>query len=126
MQGLRRLGTVLHATRNGYIVATIEEPERLPPLGVPVYDEDRKQIGQLLDIIGPVKQPYAVVKPATRELLKTVKPGQILYYQPPRPRRRRKKVPKPVKPGRRQQRRRGERGGGRGGGRRARGREKSR
>ncbi len=114
---LRRLGVVLHATPNGYLVATIEDPERLPPLGVQVFDEERKPVGQLLDVIGPVKQPYAVVKPASREMLKSVKPGTALYYQPPRPPRRRRprRVPRPAKAAARPSRQQPQPRGGRGG-----------
>ena len=78
-------------TRNGYIVARLEkeEAERLPPLNVPVYDRDLKKIGTLLDIIGPVKNPYAVVKPANKEI--RVYEGEPIYYKIPRPPRKRKK-----------------------------------
>ena len=101
---MKRLGTVLHMTRNGYIVARLEkeEAEKLPPLNVPVYDRDLKKIGTLLDIIGPVKNPYAVVKPANREI--KVYEGETLYYKIPRPpRRRQRKAKRPTrerKPGR--------------------------
>jgi RNA-binding protein len=110
---LRRLGEVLHATPNGYLVATIEQPDRIPPLGIQVFDEDRKPVGQLLDVIGPVKQPYAVIKPASRELLRSIKPGTVLFYQPPRPARRRRsrRAPRPAKPGKAARRSRQARGG---------------
>lgn len=95
---MKRLGTVLHMTRNGYIVARLEkeEAEKLPPLNVPVYDRDLKKIGTLLDIIGPVKNPYAVVKPANKEI--KVYEGEPLYYKIPRPpRRRQRKAKKPTR-----------------------------
>jgi len=44
-----------------------------------------KVIGRIVDIIGPVSEPYAVVK-----LTKTLTTGRMpspLYYQPKRPRR---------------------------------------
>ncbi len=108
-KGLKRLGTVLHVTPNGYIVVTVDDPERLPPLGVKVYSGDRRELGQLLDVIGPVKQPYAVVRPASRELLKVVKEGDAIYYRPPRPPRRRR-----VRPSRPRGRRGEPKGRGRG------------
>ncbi len=85
---MKRLGTVMHMTRNGYIVARLEldEAEKLPPLNVPVYDRDLNKIGTLLDIIGPVKNPYVVVKPVNKEI--KVYEGDTLYYKMPRPRRR--------------------------------------
>ncbi len=101
---VRRLGVVLHATRNGYIVVKPDDPKRLPQLGLPVYDwELRRKYGTLLDVIGPVDSPLLVVKPESKEVLKEVRPGDELYYVPPRPRRRGR---------RRKGGRRGPRGGG--------------
>jgi RNA-binding protein len=80
---LRRLGTVLHTTPNGYIVVKIDDPDNIPPLNVKVYDRDLRTVGVLLDIIGPVKEPYAVIKPATKET--KVPNGEVLYYKPPKP-----------------------------------------
>ncbi len=80
---LQRLGRVLHTTHNGYIVATLETGEKLPPLNTPVYDEKTNRVGVLLDIIGPVKSPYAVIKPDRRDI--KVEEGATLYYRPPRP-----------------------------------------
>jgi RNA-binding protein len=120
--GLRRLGTVLHTTPNGYIVVKIDDPDNIPPLNVRVYDRDLRSVGVLLDIIGPVKEPYAVIKPATKET--KLPSGEVVYYKPPRPRR-----PKPVRKAQKMQRRRGSqrrreerRGGGRGRERSGRGR----
>lgn len=134
---LKRLGTVLHTTPNGYIVAKLErEDDSVPPLNTIVYDEDMNRVGILLDIIGPVASPYAVVKPSSREV--RVGEGTRLYYRPPTPRRRRgrrqaRKPPRQRKGGKqraevrrqgvgRGQPRRGERRRGGGGGGRPRGR----
>ncbi|BEP18603.1 hypothetical protein PYJP_19550 [Pyrofollis japonicus] len=82
---LKRLGTVLHQARNGYIVVKLDlEDSKLPPLNVPVFDEEMNKVGTLLDIIGPIKDPYAVVKPATKET--RIEKGSKLYYRPPKPR----------------------------------------
>ncbi len=88
----RKLGEVLHATRNGYIVVKPEDPKNLPQLGLPVYDRElRTKYGTILDVIGPVDNPLIVVKPENRELLKQVRPGEELYYIPPRPKKPKKK-----------------------------------
>ncbi len=87
---LNKLGKVLHMTRNGYVVAVLEARDRLPPLNTPVYDEKTNRVGILLDIIGPVKAPYAVVKPDRKGL--EIPPGTMLYYRPPRPPRRRRGI----------------------------------
>ena len=130
---LKRLGTVLHTTPNGYIVARLErEDNSVPPLNTVVYDEDMNRVGILLDIIGPITSPYVVIKPSSREV--RVSEGTRLYYRPPTPRRRRgrRQARKPSRhrkggkqraetrrqdAGKRQPRRRERRRGGGGGGR---------
>ena len=87
---MRRLGTVLHTTRNGYIVVVLEDKDHIPSLNVNVYDERRRKLGILLDIIGPIEEPYAVVKPSNKSILEEVAQGAVLYYEEPRPRRRRR------------------------------------
>lgn len=83
---LKKLGTVLHRTPNGYIVARLEkEDDTLPPLNTIVYDENVNRVGVLLDIIGSVSSPYAVVKPSSPNV--KVEAGTRLYYRPPTPRR---------------------------------------
>ncbi|NPA05082.1 MAG: RNA-binding protein [Crenarchaeota archaeon] len=86
---VRRLGVLLHKARNGYLVARLET-DKPPPLGVKVYDSSLQEIGVLLDVIGPVEQPYAVIKPNERGE-KLDKKGVTLYYEPPRPRRPRRR-----------------------------------
>jgi len=81
---LEKLGRVMHRTRNGYIVVVLSG-EKLPPLNTPVYREGARRVGVLLDIIGPVKTPYAVVKPDSAGV--EVREGEELYYRRPLPRR---------------------------------------
>ncbi|MET1102005.1 MAG: Gar1/Naf1 family protein, partial [Pyrodictiaceae archaeon] len=71
---MRKLGEVLHVAKNGYIVIKLEVGDKLPPLGVKVYDEYHRELGQLFDIIGPTKQPYGVVKPADKSVRELVRP----------------------------------------------------
>ncbi len=106
---VEKLGTVLHATRNGYIVVVPEDPKKLPRLGLPVYDKDlRIKYGSILDVIGPVEKPLIVVKPASKEVLESIKPGEELYYVPPRPKR---KKPRRPRGGGKPRKRGGRRGG---------------
>lgn len=81
---------MLHVTRNGYIVVALEDKNHIPSLNVNVYDERRRKLGTLLDIIGPIEEPYAVVKPSDKSILNEVARGAVLYYEEPRPRRRRR------------------------------------
>jgi RNA-binding protein len=80
---LKSIGRVLHRARNGYIIAVIESG-KLPPLNTPVYLSGGRRVGILLDIIGPINQPYAVIKP---DVNVEAKPGDALYYRPPMRRR---------------------------------------
>jgi len=94
---LERLGKVLHRTRSGYIVVELEAKEKPPPLNTPVYKEGARRIGILLDIIGPVKKPYAVIKPDKAEV--DLGSGETLFYRRPerrpRARSRRGRGPRP-------------------------------
>ncbi|MFX0093981.1 MAG: H/ACA ribonucleoprotein complex subunit GAR1, partial [Candidatus Hodarchaeota archaeon] len=38
------------------------DPHKLPPLYAPVILKNRKKVGTITDIIGPVKSPWCVVK----------------------------------------------------------------
>lgn len=55
--------------------------ENLPKIGEDVVDENLKTVGKVFDILGPASSPYAVVKPATREIERLV--NKILYVSPP-------------------------------------------
>jgi RNA-binding protein len=83
---LEKLGKVLHKTHNGYIVVELDGNGRLPPLNTPVYTRDARRLGVLLDIIGPINHPYAVVKPDRADV--EVKGGEVLYYRKPAAKRR--------------------------------------
>jgi RNA-binding protein len=74
---LQRLGRVLHITPSRNIIVKIEN---LPKIGENVVDEDLKNIGKVFDILGPVSSPYAVVKPAIREIKKLA--NKVLYVSP--------------------------------------------
>lgn len=56
------LGSVSSVLRD-QIVVKIDNPSRIPELGSRVYiKEGRKPVGVISDIIGPTREPYAVVK----------------------------------------------------------------
>jgi len=81
---MRYLGIPLHIAKSGHLIVRIRSRE-VPPLDSPVLTSYMKVIGRIVDIIGPVSEPYAIVK-----LTKTLTTGRIpspLYYQPKRPRR---------------------------------------
>lgn len=57
---MRRLGKVMHATKRGLVLRV----ERVPELGRAVYDGERRRVGSVLDVFGPVGSPYATIRPA--------------------------------------------------------------
>ena len=74
---LRRLGKVLHVSRRGSLIL---RTEKTPPSGrdTVVVDKKVQRVGRIIDVFGPVKQPYVAIKPAS-----SVEPerliGQVLY-----------------------------------------------
>ena len=56
---MKRLGIILHKSKSGHLVVKLVN---VPPLGVRVYNDKLHYIGIVKDIIGPVKEPYALVK----------------------------------------------------------------
>ncbi len=95
---LKKLGRVLHKTSSGLIVVSTEDIERVPRLNLPVYDEEARRIGVILDVIGPVEKPFIVVKPENREI--EIPPGNLLFFREP------PKKPKPRKKRQREKHRR--------------------
>ena len=63
---MRKLGYYIHKTPNDYLLVKIINPTRLPKLYSKVFSSKLDFIGYLVDIIGPVTSPYAVVKPKTK------------------------------------------------------------
>lgn len=57
---MRRLGKVMHVTKRGLVLRV----ERVPELGRAVYNGERRRVGSVLDVFGPVGSPYAMIRPA--------------------------------------------------------------
>lgn len=55
------LGKALHVVKRGLVVKTFKPPK----LGRPVFDSKQKRIGNVVDVFGPAKTPYALIKPAS-------------------------------------------------------------
>jgi len=71
---LFRLGEVLHFSTSKHLVIRAKS---LPRLGTIAYDENLQKIGIVVEIFGPVKQPYISVKPSVSKPNSYV--GKILY-----------------------------------------------
>lgn len=60
---MRRLGTMSRVSQGmGLVRLAAGDP---PPIGGAVVDETLAEVGTVVDVIGPVSAPYAVVSPAT-------------------------------------------------------------
>ncbi len=66
---MQKLGRVRAYTPSKNLIV---RSEQAPKIGLDVVDENLSVIGRIFDIIGPVSNPYAVVKPSIREPAKLV------------------------------------------------------
>jgi RNA-binding protein len=64
---LKRLGYFLRISPSGRIIVKLSTPSP-PRLGSKVFSSRGELIGVVVDVIGPVKAPYAVVKPVKQEV----------------------------------------------------------
>ncbi len=55
---MERIGAPLHRVQ-GYIILRVD---RVPRIGVPVYDGGGRKVGFVADVFGPVRRPYVAVK----------------------------------------------------------------
>lgn len=74
---MRKLGYFLHKSPSGRIIVRITD--RVPRIGSRVVNSQGKTIGVLIDVIGPVKRPYAVIKPFEDEI--KVRESEVLYVR---------------------------------------------
>lgn len=73
---MRRLGKVLHLTKSGNLILRLEETP-VPTISAHVCDYKLRTIGQVNNVLGPAKNPYVSVKPASSVDGTLV--GRILY-----------------------------------------------
>jgi len=74
---MRRLGKVLHISNRGSIILRVD---KTPPMGSKsiVMDKQAQEIGTIVDVFGPVANPYVAIRPRRDfDLQKLV--GQMLY-----------------------------------------------
>ncbi|MFP3909592.1 MAG: H/ACA ribonucleoprotein complex subunit GAR1 [Archaeoglobaceae archaeon] len=76
MKDLRKIGSVAHVSRSGFIVSPLE-PNNLPDIGSEVVNNRAKKIGSVYDIIGPTRSPFALIKPQKEALKAPGKSGAV-------------------------------------------------
>ena len=79
---MKKLGRVEQVTRDGNLVISCETPDAPRIIGLSVYDEEMRRMGRVVDLIGRVEKPRAVVKLENPEIASTIKPGALYYYKP--------------------------------------------
>ncbi len=73
---MRRLGKVLHLSKSRALIVKLDPPKFVKP-GTKACDSKLRNVGVVLDIMGPVSGPYASVKPIIPKTDAVV--GRTLY-----------------------------------------------
>jgi len=77
---MRYLGYPLYKTKTGLLIVQVRT-RKVPPLGSTVVKRDMRRIGSVMDIIGPIIEPYAVVKLFRKDINHELL-SSPLYYIP--------------------------------------------
>lgn len=70
-----QVGTILHQAKSGRLVVKLSREVRP---GASIFDAGRKKLGWVVELIGPVKSPYASVAVVRSSL---GKPGDPVYLE---------------------------------------------
>lgn len=71
---MKNIGRIIHYTKYRVFVA---ESRRAISLNTPIYDDRKRKIGIVTDVIGPINKPYLVIKPLVDKPEKYV--GKDIY-----------------------------------------------
>jgi RNA-binding protein len=72
---LFQVGTILHQAKSGRLVVKLSREVRP---GASVFDDGKKKLGRVVELIGPVKAPYASVAVLSSRL---GKPGDPVFLE---------------------------------------------
>jgi RNA-binding protein len=78
---MKVLGNISHIANSGKLIATTNTT---PPAGAYVFTKDKKKIGRVNEVFGPVKTPYVSIKlfnSINKDELKN-RNGEELYVSP--------------------------------------------
>ena len=59
---MRQVGTILHRAKSGRLIVRLSKEVRT---GATVLDSEGKRLGKIVELIGPVRAPYASVSLTT-------------------------------------------------------------
>ena len=71
MSFLLQVGTLLHQAKSGRLIIKLSQEVRP---GVLVFDQGNRKLGRVVELIGPVRSPYASVAVMSSRLGKTGDP----------------------------------------------------
>lgn len=71
---MKKIGSITVIAKNGNLLVKTNKPFRI---GSKVVNQEIKNVGKIVDIIGPAKTPYIVIN--TKGANTTTKEGEMLY-----------------------------------------------
>lgn len=81
METVTLLGPVETISKSRLILVKIEKQKIIPKIGSKVVDVNGQEVGRIIDIIGSVDKPYAVVKPSSYTILSLIEKSAVLFYR---------------------------------------------
>ena len=69
-----QVGVLMHQAKSGRLIVKLSKEVRA---GVFLYDGDRRRLGKVVELIGPVKSPYASVAVVSSRLGKSGDPAFV-------------------------------------------------
>ena len=69
-----QVGVLLHQAKSGRLIVKLSREVRA---GVFLYGEDKRKLGKVVELIGPVKSPYASVAVVSSRLGKAGDPAFV-------------------------------------------------
>ncbi|MCS7107882.1 MAG: Gar1/Naf1 family protein [Sulfolobales archaeon] len=76
---MKKIGHFSHRSASGRFIIKIHNQVKPPKLGSKVLTSDGSVVGLLIDVIGPVRNPYAVIKPLNSNVV--LEPLEELYVR---------------------------------------------
>lgn len=70
-----QVGTILHLAKSGRLIVRLSREARP---GAFVFDDGKRKVGRIVELIGPVKAPYASIAVVTSRL---GKPGDPMFME---------------------------------------------
>ena len=65
------LGEILHFSKSGRLIVKIDQNRKNPRTGSIVFNNEKK-VGKIVELIGPVRSPYASIVPFIQPRSKTI------------------------------------------------------